>query len=140
MNTPVYYYDEIGGNTSADHIYQISNPANLSLKELPVPTQFVTNTNDDGVGSLRDTVRRGGVVRFLQRALESETIKLTSGPIMVYVDDVVIDGYGESFGITISGNNTSGVFQIEAGVKATWERSRNLTMPPCSDLLIFQAS
>jgi Domain of unknown function (DUF4347)/RTX calcium-binding nonapeptide repeat (4 copies) len=78
----------------------------------------VTNTNDSGVGSLRqailnanatagaDTITFAGV--FTDTT--PDIITLTSGKLTI-TDDVIIVGTGAS-NLTVSGNNASGVFEI----------------------------
>jgi hypothetical protein len=72
----------------------------------------VTNTLDDGFGSLRERIRsacNGGVIGF-EAALANETIGLTSGHLLL--DKTLTITNSQAAGLTISGNNSSRVFDI----------------------------
>jgi len=87
-------------------------------------TFSVTNTNDSDAGSLRqaivdanaaagaDTINFTGVMADTT----SDTITLTGGQLEIS-GDLTINGPGASL-LTISGNNTGRVFQIDPGVNA----------------------
>jgi len=82
-------------------------------------TLIVTNTNDSGEGSLRDTIAlasSGDTIEF-DRSLAENTITLTSGPLDI-TEDLTIVGL-EANKVSISGNSNSGVFNIISGVTAT---------------------
>jgi hypothetical protein len=57
------------------------------LREPPMAEQSVTNTNDSGPGSLRQAVANGGNIDLTPIA--GHTITLTSGPIHIYLNDVL---------------------------------------------------
>ncbi|MEA5602658.1 DUF4347 domain-containing protein [Nostoc sp. UHCC 0252] len=107
-------FERISGATVDIGAYEVQ-----STSPLPVNTDtVVTNTNDSGVGSLRqaiinanatagaDTITFAGV--FTDAI--PDIITLTSGSLSI-TDDVTILGTGASK-LTINGNNTSGVFEI----------------------------
>ncbi|MGI0488761.1 DUF4347 domain-containing protein [Pantanalinema rosaneae CENA516] len=83
----------------------------------------VTNTNDQGAGSLRQAVldanRLAGVdeIIFSLRGSDPHTITLTSGQLEI-TEDLFISGLGQE-NLTISGNSLSRVFQINRHVRAT---------------------
>lgn len=87
----------------------------------------VTNTNDSGAGSLRDTIAQaiipGSQISFAA-GLSGQTITLTSGQLLIN-KDLSIEGTGLTHGITISGNNASRVMSIGLGSTTT---IRNLSM------------
>jgi uncharacterized repeat protein (TIGR01451 family) len=81
-------------------------------------TLTVTNANDSGVGSLRQAIADaapGNTLTFAPQV--SGTLALTSGE-LVLSKDVTIAGPGVDV-LTISGNNTSRVISITAGVVVT---------------------
>ncbi|MEC4986540.1 MAG: choice-of-anchor D domain-containing protein [Oscillatoria sp. PMC 1068.18] len=72
----------------------------------------VTSSADNGVGSLREaiaTAQAGDTIRFAPN-LANATIKLTSGQLAVN-KNLIIDGANVS-GLTISGNNSSRIFDV----------------------------
>ncbi|MCB1689558.1 MAG: M36 family metallopeptidase [Halioglobus sp.] len=76
----------------------------------------VSNTNDSGVGSLRDTIAgaaSGGVIT-LDAALDGGTITL-AGTQLLIDKDLTIDASSLPNGLTISGDNSSRVFEIVSG-------------------------
>ena len=78
----------------------------------------VTNTNDEGTGSLRQAILNANLFEgtdtiTFDPSLQEETIVLTSGELVI-TDSVNIEGL-ENRGITISGNNYSRVFNIDDG-------------------------
>lgn len=83
----------------------------------------VTNTNDNGAGSLRQAIldanRLAGVdeIVFSLRGSDPHTITLTSGQLEI-TEDLFISGLGQEH-LTISGNNLSRIFQINRNVRAT---------------------
>jgi len=84
----------------------------------------VTNTNDSGSGSLRDAIANvcdGGTINF-DPMLRGQ-ITLTSGELLID-KSLTIQG-PTTAGLTISGNNTSRIFLVNAGVNFTFS---NLTI------------
>ncbi len=73
----------------------------------------VITTADSGPGSLRDVVALGASVVFAP-TLNGSTILLTSGQITI-TNSMGIDASMLPDGITISGNRSSRIFQIESG-------------------------
>ena len=84
-----------------------------ALNSAPTSTT-VTNTNNSGVGSLRDAiaiVAPGGTIDFSLPL--PATITLTTGELLIN-KDLTISGPGAS-SLAISGNNSSRVFNIASG-------------------------
>ena len=75
----------------------------------------VTNTDDSGIGSLRQVVADALPGDTIQFAVTG-TITLTSGEIVID-KDLAITGPGGG-GVTISGNNASRVFLVDSGTLA----------------------
>ena len=76
-------------------------------------TYWVTNNNDSGAGSLRETVDNAGygdIVRFDQSLL-GQTITLTSGRILLDFEIKIIGLYNQTDTLKISGGNNQGIFQ-----------------------------
>jgi hypothetical protein len=80
---------------------------------------IVTNTNDSGSGSLRDTIATAPADALITFAhnLANQTITLTSGQLVVN-KNLIIDG-AQTPGLTISGNNTSRVIEMENAINLT---------------------
>ncbi len=85
-------------------------------------TFHVTNTNDAGAGSLRDAISQANamagadVINFTGSIFKDavpDLITLTSGQLLLN-SDITIKGTGASK-LSISGNNTSRVFEIASG-------------------------
>jgi hypothetical protein len=80
----------------------------------------VTNTNDSGIGSLRQAILNANAnpgldtIDFAPGL--SGTIVLTSGELQI-TNDVTIDGPGAD-PLSVSGNNASRVFEVDAGTTA----------------------
>ncbi len=78
----------------------------------------VTNANDSGAGSLRDAItkaRAGDTITFAS-TLAGKTITLTKGQLEIPAGkNLTIDGAAAS-GLSISGNNSSRVFLVNANV------------------------
>lgn len=92
---------------------------------------FVTTTNDNGAGSLRDVIaaaQPGDTIRF-DASLANQTITLTSGEIFIAAGkNLVIDGV-DAPNLTISGNNNSRIFRLGSNVSfPTSQIIRNLTL------------
>jgi predicted outer membrane repeat protein len=78
---------------------------------------MVTNTLDSGAGSLRAVVvaaHNGDTVVF-DSSLEGKTITLTSGEILIK-HSITITGFDDR-NVTISGNNTSRIFELSSRTK-----------------------
>jgi hypothetical protein len=78
----------------------------------------VTNTQDSGAGSLRDSITaaaNGDVIQF-GPALNGQTITLTSGEIVI-AKDLTIGGPSAA-NIAISGNQATRIFAITTGIVA----------------------
>jgi predicted outer membrane repeat protein len=82
-----------------------------------VPTSIeVANTSDAGAGSLRQAINDicvGGTISF-NNSLNGSTITLTSGQLDI-TKGLVINASSLSSGISVSGNNSSMVFNISSG-------------------------
>lgn len=79
----------------------------------------VTTTADAGAGSLREALSNvcsGDTITFNIPDAGPHTITLTSGELLVDQDVTVNNNSGES--ITVSGNNLSRVFNVDAGITA----------------------
>ena len=81
-------------------------------------TFTVSNTNNSGVGSLRQAIddannTAGADVIVFSNTLANQTITVIS-PFLVITSDMTIDGSGAS-NLTISGGNTSRIFWIQNG-------------------------
>jgi len=93
-------------------------------------TITVTNTADNGAGSLRDAIanaQTGDTIAFNLAA--GSTITLTSGQLNIPVGkNLIIDGAGAP-NLSISGNNTSRIFGVNANVVTSTSLTiRNLTL------------
>ena len=81
-------------------------------------TIIVTNNNDSGAGSLRAAIAgaaAGDTITFAP-GLANQTITLTSGQLDIPTGkNITIDGAAAT-GLTISGNNTSRAFFVNANV------------------------
>lgn len=86
-----------------------------SVYTLYSSTLTVTNTNDSGVGSLRDQVSLANATDTIMfdSSLEGSTITLTSGEI-AFAKSLTILGPGYDL-LTISGNNNSRIFDSNNG-------------------------
>ncbi len=121
--------DAIPNGTREDWLVAINNPENWTFgSETSLPTNnievipeidslVVTNTNDNGEGSLRQAIENANnflgadIITFASN-LSGQTITLTSGELLI-TDAVNIQGLGAEQ-LTISGNNTSRVFKIDS--------------------------
>ena len=91
------------------------NTSGFSLCDLVTSTPTVLNNHDSGSGSLRAvlaTANDGDTIAF-DAALAGQTITLTSGELAIDTS-VDIEGLGPDR-VTISGNNTSRVFDVTHG-------------------------
>jgi predicted outer membrane repeat protein len=97
-----------------------NKPVMVDQIRLNCPNEVtVTNTADSGAGSLRkalSTVCVGGTINFSD-TLAGQTITLLSGPLTLG-KNVTIDASAAP-GLSISGNNASRVFEVNAGTTAT---------------------
>ncbi|MFN6465884.1 MAG: DUF4347 domain-containing protein [Nostoc sp. DedVER02] len=107
-------FERISGATVDIGAYEVQ-----STSPPPVNTDtVVTNTNDSGVGSLRQAILNANatpgadIITFAGVFTDAtpDIITLTSGSLSI-TDDVTILGTGASK-LTINGNKTSGVFEI----------------------------
>jgi predicted outer membrane repeat protein len=94
-------------------------------------TIFVTNTLDNGAGSLRAAIasaQPGDTIAF-NPSLANQTITLTSGQIEIPPGrNLIIDGSAAP-NLTISGNNASRIFFLNANVSVSTNLTiRNLTL------------
>ena len=81
-------------------------------------TIVVANTNDSGIDSLRAAIASASADDkiFFSPLLRGQSIILTSGPLTIPPGkNITIDG-AQAPGLTISGNNSSGVFKVEGNV------------------------
>lgn len=98
----------------------VPNPAGNGLVGVIQTTPVtVRNTNDSGPGSLRDAIAiaSSGDTIVFDRSLAGQTITLTSGDLAIS-KNLDIEGPGAEK-LTISGNNSSRVFDISGGVTVT---------------------
>lgn len=112
--------DPSGGSDDGDaYLWQVYDTRNFAVnhKSHPVSTVAV-NAQDSGLGSLREAMAYGGRITFAPD-LSGATIRLTSGPLIAYLQDLDIDASSLPAGLTLSGNGLSSVFEVEPGVKAT---------------------
>src|SRR5438093_7100402 len=79
-------------------------------------TLTVTNAQDKGAGSLRDTITnaKSGDTIVFSPALNGQTITLTSGELVIN-KSLDVEGPGADE-LTISGNDTSRVFTLTEGL------------------------
>jgi hypothetical protein len=91
-----------------------------SLEDRALPsTLTVTNTNDKGPGSLRDTItnaKSGDTIVFAP-SLDGQTITLISDQLTIN-NSLDIEGPGAGL-LTISGNNRNRIFSINEGLNVT---------------------
>lgn len=100
----------------------VSQNAIETLEDRTLLTAFtVVNTNDSGAGSLRDAIEQanlnaGADTITFDASLAGETIVLSDE--LLISDDVTITGLGADQ-LTISGNNTSRIFNLDDGDSET---------------------
>lgn len=83
------------------------------------PAPVVTSTADSGAGTLRDALANvcpGDTITFNLAGAGPHTITLTTGELLVAIDITINNNSGER--ITVSGNHTSRVFNINSGKTA----------------------
>jgi len=88
-----------------------------SLNRANAATYLVTNTNDSGAGSLRQAILDANANSgsdIIDATGVTGTITLTTGQLSI-TDGVTISGPGANL-LSVSGNNSSRVFQISGGV------------------------
>jgi beta-glucanase (GH16 family) len=112
--TEVWGYGfHLPGGTSASTLW-------FDQVRLLAPTALtVTNTNDSGAGSLRQSIAAiasGGTVSF-DPGLAGSTIMLSSGPLVVSGKTVTVDASAAP-GITLSGGGSDRVLIVDAGATA----------------------
>ena len=78
---------------------------------------FVTNTNDSGPGSLRQTIAEAlpGTIVAFDPGLSGQTITLTNGQ-LIPTNSLIISASGLASGITVSGNDNSRIFLVNPNV------------------------
>ena len=116
-----YHFRAVGDNTYVDGAGNKTGGTtygnDLTFTTPAAPTSLlVSSISDSGLGSLRDAitgVQAGGTVTFAAN-LSGQTITLTSGQI-VLGNSVTIDASGLANGITINGNASSRIFQVNSG-------------------------
>ena len=118
--------------SSALFNYPAANATSLVAVKRPQPiTITVTNLNDSGAGSLRNALEfaeNGDTIAFSPGL--SGTIDLTSGELLIN-QDVTLIGPATSTGapaVTISGGNSSRVFDIEGGASGVDVTLENLAV------------
>lgn len=94
-----------------------NSAAQVDIGAVELRSLFVTNTNDNGPGSLRqslsDVIAEGDAIGFISNLFDApQTITLTSGEVVVPVANFSISGRGADK-LTISGNNQSRIFSIK---------------------------
>jgi len=111
----------LGGRRRARRLRQASSVPGLNALEgrIVLSTLVVTDTNDSGPGSLRQAIvdAQGGDSITFASNLRGQTITLTSGELAIN-KNLDIEGLGAS-DLTISGNASSRIFNVAAGVNAT---------------------
>lgn len=87
-----------------------------AAQALPNATILVTNTNDSGVGSLRDAITQANASAGADTITFSVTGTIVrSSTLPSIADNLTIDGPGAP-SLTISGNNAVGVIFVDTGV------------------------
>ena len=109
-----------GGTDNGDaYLWQVYDTRNFAVNQKPHPvTALVSNTFDSGLGSLREAIAYGGSITFAP-SLSGQTIRLTTGPLVAYLQDVEIDASMLPGGIIVSSQGFSSLFQVQTGVRAT---------------------
>jgi sugar lactone lactonase YvrE len=94
----------------------------FSTQEVSAATITVTNSNSTGAGSLRQVIvdaPSGSTIDFAP-SLSGGTIPL-GGAVLTINKVVTIDASSLADGITIDGENTTGVFEVNTGGNATFD-------------------
>lgn len=116
---PVPRKSPSAARTSKGSLRQFVPRLELLEDRTVLSTLIVTNANDSGPGSLRDTLgsaNNGDTITFASN-LAGQTIALTSGQLVVSTN-VDIEGLGASQ-LAVSGSGLSRVFAVNNGVTAT---------------------
>jgi hypothetical protein len=114
--------------------FEYNDPHDIKRIYMPIsqfvetPSRLVTNTNDNGPGSLRQAVRSAAqneVIGFAPSVFSTpQTITLSSGQIEISKSLSINGIFGGIMMPTIDGNSTSRIFQIAAGAKLTLNHLR----------------
>lgn len=101
-------------STSASVVSKTNHISRMAASTNTTSTDIVTNANDSGRGSLRDTIANASVGDTITFVPGLGTITLTSGAITL-THDLVIDGSAALFQV-IHGNDTA-IFVIPPGIR-----------------------
>ena len=119
-----------GGLDGDTYLWQVYDTRNLAVNQKPHPvTSLVSNTFDSGLGSLREAIAYGGSVTFAP-SLSGQTIRLTTGPLVAYLQDLDVDASSLVNGLIVSSEGYSSLLQVERGVRVTL---RGVTFQDASD-------
>ncbi len=106
-----------GSYTVTAAVTGVATPANFSLNNT-CPASFVVTSNaDSGPGTLRDIINNACVASTVTFDPSVTNITLTSGELAI-TKAITITGPGATL-LTISGNNSSRIFNISTGSAAT---------------------
>lgn len=118
------YQSKVAFTAVAGTVYRIAVDGyngvsgNITLHYLVVPpAPLVLNTNDSGIGSLRQLlvdVPAGSTITFTN-TLSGQTIRLNGGELLLN-KNLNIDASGLPGGITLNGNHSNRVFNVSGGV------------------------
>ncbi len=117
-----YRFNNTNGTIAANSATATGAAYNGKLTNSPawitsdIPFLVVTNVNDSGPGSLRQTIAtaaNGSTIIFAPK-LSGKTITLTNGE-LVLNKNLTIDASTLTNGLTINGNGTSRVFNVTGG-------------------------
>ncbi|MCX6928863.1 MAG: hypothetical protein NT154_37485 [Verrucomicrobia bacterium] len=91
--------------------------SHVDIGAVELQSRIVTSTADAGAGSLREAVAlvESGATIIFASNLSGQTILLTSGAVLL-TNNLSIDASALPGGATVSGNSTSGIFSVGAGV------------------------
>jgi hypothetical protein len=118
---PDWLFFQISGAAAGDTfivrgVAGINGDATLGGVAFDSIANVITNAADSGAGSLRTVLAAmsaGSTVTFAPN-LSGATITLTNGVILL-TNSITIDASALPGGITVSGNNASGIFSVGAG-------------------------